>query len=279
MILSHRSGVVCLDHSPITAQALKEHTPIAEALAAASPQWEPDTAHGYHAVTFGHLVSELIRRRTGATVGQFFAKEIAAPLGLDCYISIPNPDTVHLATMQQSKAEELMAGGEPGRELPILQEMGKPESITYRASVASISPDLIPDVTTEDPSYGGYASAQSMARFFAALIGDVDGFRLLSPALREEIPRVLSRGRCLTTVMPTAWGLGFMVADSPVFPLSAGLGMAFGFDGANGTFTFADPVHGLAFAYVQNAGSSVLCQLDERARPLVQAAFRGAGKV
>ena len=275
MILSHRSGVVCLDHSPITAQALKEHTPIAEALAAASPQWEPDTAHGYHAVTFGHLVSELIRRRTGATVGQFFAKEIAAPLGLDCYISIPNPDTVHLATMQQSKAEDLMEGGDAGEMTMLIDRT----TLTYRATIGSLDLEHLPEPTLEDPSYGGRGSAQSMARFFAALIGDVDGVRLLSPETVDQMRTLHSSGPCQVMLMPCNWGLGVQVPDHAVFPASVGLTTAFGLSGANGSYVFADPEHNLSFAYIQNAGSQEMGALDRRTGALIKGVYRSLGKL
>ncbi|GHH29029.1 serine hydrolase domain-containing protein [Streptomyces rubradiris] len=273
MVLSHRSGVVCLDHDPITADHMRRHTPIAEALAAARPEWEPDTAHGYHAVTFGYLVSELVRRCTGRTVGAFFAEEIAAPLGLDCHIGLPDPDAVHLATMVQSKAEDVMSGGDPGDAIAMLVELGKPDSLTHRSTVASMALDPEPDLTAEDPSYGGWASAQSLARLYAALLGEVDGFRLISERTSAQIGRVHARGACRITMMSTAWGLGFMLPDSPTFPAAAGLTTAFGFDGANGTFTFADPRYDLAFAYVQNSGSRELGSIDDRAQRLVRAVY------
>jgi CubicO group peptidase (beta-lactamase class C family) len=277
MVLSHRSGVVCLDHAPITNEAMRAHTPIAEALAAARPEWEPDSAHGYHAITFGYLVSELIRRRTGLTVGRFFAQEIAGPLGLDCHIGVPDPDAVHIATMSQSKAEDVMSGGDPGDAVPMLVELGKPESLTYRSTISSMSldPGLL-DLTAEDPSYGGLSSAPSLAKLMALLIGEA-GPRLIGPDLGAELSRAHASGPCRITMMNTAWSLGFMRGDSPVFPASAGLGTAFGFDGANGTFTFADPVKGLSFAYVQNAGSRGLGKIDDRARYLVEAVYRSVG--
>ncbi|WP_393060689.1 serine hydrolase domain-containing protein [Streptomyces sp. LN549] len=278
MVLSHRSGVVCLDHAPITNEDMRAHTPIAEALAAARTEWEPDTAHGYHAITFGYLVSELVRRRTGLTVGRFFAREIAGPLGLDSYIGVPDPDAVHVATMFQSKAEDVMSGGDPGDAVPMLVELGKPESLTCRATISSMSLDPgFLDLTVEDPSYGGLSSARSLARLMALLIGEADGPRLIGPDLTAELSRVHASGPCRITMMNTAWSLGFMRGDSPVFPVSAGLDTAFGFDGANGTFTFADPVDGLSFAYVQNAGSPGLGKLDDRARGLVEAVYRSVG--
>ncbi|MEV6226255.1 serine hydrolase domain-containing protein [Saccharopolyspora shandongensis] len=274
MVLSQRSGVVCLDHDPITNDKLRAHEPIVAALESARPEWEPDTAHGYHATTYGHLISELIRRCTGLTVGQFFAKEIANPLGLDCYIGLPNPDTAHLATMIECKAEELMAGADPGE----IEELRDAATLTYRATMASMSQDPA-DPTVEEPSYGGLASAQSLARYFASFIGEVDCFRLTSPEITEQMRVVHSTGDCLVMLSPCTWGLGVQVSDSPVFPASAGLGTAFGFSGANGVFAFADPANDLAFAYIPNAGSEVMGSMDARIRRLIEATYRSIQKV
>jgi CubicO group peptidase (beta-lactamase class C family) len=277
MVLAHRSGVVCLDHAPIVEEHLRAHTPIAEALAAARPEWEPDTAHGYHATTFGHLISELVRRRTGHTVGEFFAAEIAAPLGLDCHIGLPDPGAAHLATMLESRAEELMAGADPGDGMAMMIALGDPASLTYRAVLGSMSLELAPDPVVENPSYDGLASAQSLARFYASFIGDVDGFRLTRPETTEQMRTVHSTGTCRTTLLPSTWGLGVMLADGPMFPAASGLGGAFGLGGANGNFGFADPEHQLALAYVQNAGTQVIGRIDDRARHLVEAAYRSIG--
>ncbi len=273
MVLAQRSGVVCLDHDPITYEYLVEHIPVAEALASAEPEWEPDTAHGYHATTFGHLVSELVRRTTGRTVGRFLAEEIAAPLGLDCYIGLPDPSSAHLATMLESRAEELMAGADPGDELAMLVALGDEASLTYRAAIGSMALTEAADPRVENPSYDGLASAASLARFYAALIGEVDGFRVLTPATLAELRRVHSEGMCRVTLMPSAWGLGFQLPGGPIFPESAGLGDAFGLAGANGNFTFADPAHELAFAYVQNGGARHIGTMDDRARRLAEAVY------
>ncbi|MDF3293379.1 serine hydrolase domain-containing protein [Streptomyces silvisoli] len=273
MLLSHRSGVVCLDHAPITNEAMRTHLPIAEALAEARPEWEPDTAHGYHGITFGYLVSELLRRRTGLTVGRYFAREIAEPLGLECHIGVPDPDSAHLATMFPSKAEALFAGDEHD-----LAAFLDPSTLTYRAMMGSLALDVAAlDPTWEDPSYGGRASARSLARFMAALIGEVDGVRLLSPAVVAEMTRVHSKGHCLVTQTLCNWGLGVQLPDHPVFPAEVGLTTAFGLSAANGSYIFADPEHDLAFGYMQNAGSPVMGTLDDRPRRLIEAVYRCAG--
>ncbi|WP_327296748.1 MULTISPECIES: serine hydrolase domain-containing protein [unclassified Streptomyces] len=274
MVLSHRSGVVCLDHAPITHEAMRAHTPIAEALAAARPEWEPGTAHGYHGITFGYLVSELVRRRTGLTVGRFFAREIAGPLGLDCYIGLPDQDAVHVATMFQSKAEALFAGDDLD-----LASFIDSTSLTYRSMMGSLAlGGRAVALEAEDPSYGGQASAPSLARFMAALIGEVDGIRLLGPATLAEMTRPHSEGHCLVTLTQCNWGLGFQVPDHAVFPASAGLDTAFGLSAATGSYIFADPEYDLAFGYMQNAGSPVMGSLDDRPRRLIEAVYRSVGK-
>ncbi|MFI2431152.1 serine hydrolase domain-containing protein [Streptomyces sp. NPDC018693] len=272
MVLSHRSGVVCLDHAPITNEAMRTHLPVAEALAEARPEWEPDTAHGYHGITFGYLVSELMRRCTGLTVGRYFAQEIAGPLGLECHIGVPDPAAVHLATMFQSKAEALFAGDDQD-----LAAFLDPSTLTHRAMMGSLALDVAAiDTAWEDPSYGGRASARSLARFMAALISEVDGIRLLSPALVGEMTRMHSKGHCLVTQTPCNWGLGVQLPDHPVFPADAGLATAFGLSAANGSYLFADPEHDLAFGYMQNAGSPVMGTLDDRPRRLIEAVYRCA---
>ncbi|WP_219509012.1 serine hydrolase domain-containing protein [Nonomuraea ceibae] len=82
-VLGHRSGVVAVDR-PLTLAEMEKATPVADALAAARPAWRPGHAHGYHCLTMGWLVSETIRRVTGLTAAQFFAREIALPLWSIC---------------------------------------------------------------------------------------------------------------------------------------------------------------------------------------------------
>ncbi|MER5704772.1 serine hydrolase domain-containing protein [Micromonospora sp. NPDC002296] len=279
MVLSHRSGVVALDHRPITYEALRTGTPVVEALAAARPEWPPGTAHGYHATTFGHLVGELVRRTTGLTVGRFVAREIAGPLGLDCHIGLPADAVPRLATSLPSQAETLMSGGENPGTSALLAALADPASLAHRVSISSMAADpmLMDEVTrvqVENPSYDGVASATALARFFAALIGEVDGVRLIGPGLVAELRRVHSTGPCRCLLLPATWGLGVMVPDGPQFPADAGLGTAFGLSGANGAFAFADPEHELSFGYLPNRGSAELGVLDARTRRLVAATYR-----
>src|SRR4051812_12159824 len=108
-LLSHQAGVVALDHPIALADALAWQ-PMVTALAAQRPLWTPGTAHGYHGRTFGWLVGEVIRRVSGRTPGQFFAEEIAAPLGLDFYIGLPPSARGRVSRMVYKRSEERRVG-------------------------------------------------------------------------------------------------------------------------------------------------------------------------
>ncbi len=87
-LLTHQAGLPVLD-TRLSAEEVQRWDPIIRALEAQSPLWEPGTAHGYHAVTYGYLVGEVVRRITGRSLGTFFAEEIAGPLGLEFWIGLP----------------------------------------------------------------------------------------------------------------------------------------------------------------------------------------------
>ena len=87
-LLSHQAGLPVVDRTLTTSEFLA-WDPIVAALAEQAPQWEPGTAHGYHAVSYGYLVGEVVRRISGRSLGTFFADEIAGPLGLEFYIGLP----------------------------------------------------------------------------------------------------------------------------------------------------------------------------------------------
>ncbi|MGW7360875.1 serine hydrolase, partial [Streptomyces sp. NPDC054802] len=195
-------------------------------------------------------------------------------LGLDAHIGLPADSSAHLATMMESKAEALMAGADPGE----VVELREPTTLTYRATIGSMSQDPA-DPAVEDPSYGGLASAHALARLFAALVGEVDGIRLIAPDRTTEIARPHSNGTCEVMLTPLTWGLGVQLADSAVFPADTGLKNSFGLSGANGVFVFADPQRELAFGYVPNMGSAVMGSMDGRVRRLVEAVFRSVDRI
>src|SRR5690606_36755813 len=98
-LLSHQAGLIAYDRT-LTFDDVMAVTPVVEALAAQRPMWEPGTAHGYHALTYGWLAGEVVRRVDGRTLGRFFADEIAAPLGLEFWIGLPESEEPRVSTLE-----------------------------------------------------------------------------------------------------------------------------------------------------------------------------------
>src|SRR5207249_11381580 len=111
-LLSHQSGLPAFDE-PITVEQCHDADLVAARLAAQSPRWEPGTAHGYHAITYGWLVGEVVRRVSGRTVGRFFADEVAEPLGLDTFVGLPPEHEGRVATLLPMGLDRLAPGFGP----------------------------------------------------------------------------------------------------------------------------------------------------------------------
>lgn len=281
MLLDHQAGVPVVDDPPSLEDVLKVE-PIVEALAAQAPLWEPGTAHGYHALTYGWLVGEIVRRIDGRPIGQFFAEEIAGPLGLDFWIGLPDDQqdrVVPLVPSRPGAADFDMSSLDP-EILPLLQDLATafldPQSTTNRALMLDGTFLLgggrlawnLPDVrASQIPAANGVTNARSLAKMYAACVGEVDGIRLLDADTIEQATAERSSGRDRVLVMPTRFGLGFMLTSS----FSPLLGeRSFGHPGAGGSLGFGDPDHGVGFGYVMSKMNSGLSN-DPRTRGLIDA--------
>ncbi|MGI8796546.1 MAG: serine hydrolase domain-containing protein [Acidimicrobiia bacterium] len=241
-VLSHQAGLPVVDGEFTLDDVLAWH-PIVAALATQAPRWEPGTAHGYHMRTFGWLVGELVRRVTGRTIGRFVADELAAPLGLDFWIGLPEEQEPRCATLVpagDSDLVELLPEGTLLREA--IPNPGGLFAYDERWNTR-------PFHAAELPSSNGIGDARSLARLYASLIGEVDGVRLLAPDTVKAAATPQARGTDAVLMIETAYGLGFMLP--PSLDQYAGPG-AFGHAGAGGSLAFADPDAGFAFAYVMN---------------------------
>ncbi|MEU7863198.1 serine hydrolase domain-containing protein [Nonomuraea sp. NPDC049141] len=281
VLLSHRAGLTSMEARPVSWEDLRDWTPITDTLAAAAPEWPPGTAHGYHGVTFGHLTGEIVRRVSGMRLSEFFAREIGAPLGgLDCYIRVPDSELPRMATMVVPDTEQVMLGMEMPELADMVHALNDPTTLTYRSMFGSVAIgwDATNDPSTyqvESPSMDGVASAPSLARYYAALIGEVDGVRLLSPQLVDQVRHSYGDGIDEILRVRTSWGLGFALPGGPMWPVPEKIAGLFGHSGASGSFAFADPERGLAFAYVPNRGSELLEGGDFRVRGLIEALYEG----
>jgi CubicO group peptidase (beta-lactamase class C family) len=264
-LFSHRAGLAAIDQ-PLTIEDVYAWTPVVDALAAQRPLWEPNSAHGYHVGTFGWLAGELIRRISGLSVGEFVATRIARPLGLDLWIGLPEAMEAQVAPMIASPPPA------PGAPIDVFTaRLLDPSTLLHRAFV---NPPLPAPVfnerafhAAEIPAANGITNARSLARMYAACIGEVDGVRLLEPKTVEAATRVQSAGDDLVLGYETRYATGFQLSF-PFRPM-AGEG-SFGHYGMGGSVGFADPTRGIAFAYVMNqmlpSGG-----VDPRTRSLVEA--------
>jgi CubicO group peptidase (beta-lactamase class C family) len=252
LVLSQRSGVAALDTAVSNDQAAALD-PVLRQIERQRPWWRPGTRHGYHAITYGFIISGLVRAVTGRTVGRYFAEEIAAPLGLDLYIGLPSALHSLVAPMVgPSQVQAIRAMLRPVW-LPYVLGLLNRRSASYRATFGGSAAgfndteELI-RYEVEDPSAGAVGNGSSLARLFAALIGPVDGRRLISESLMNSARQIQTSGRDVVLRMRTNWGLGFLLPGGPMWP-DVGVPGLFGFPGASGSLAFADPEHQLAFGY------------------------------
>jgi CubicO group peptidase (beta-lactamase class C family) len=237
-LLTHQSGVVAIDE-PISMEDIAAWDPVIHKIERQAPAFTPGTATGYHASTYGWLVGEIVRRAAGRSVGTFFAQDVAAPLGLDAWIGMPTSELPRLAKIEQAWSEQTKPPPEAAH------------SIATRvfSNPGVIDPDDERNVTAERPAGGGVTNGRSLARMYAALLGEVDGIRLVSADQLEQARRCSAAGTDVVLGTPVARGLGYMVHDAGQELVGQG---SFGHMGAGGSFGVADPARGLAIGYVMN---------------------------
>jgi CubicO group peptidase (beta-lactamase class C family) len=206
--------------------------------------WEPGTQTGYHAYTFGFILGEIVRRATGKRISQLLREEIGVPLGVadELYFGMPVAEQHRLASLVDAPGGAEMMGAIP------------PGSPMLRAS----SPELWPtaalgnraDVLAADIPAGGKMTARAIARMYAALLGEVDGVRLLTADRVAEILADPYQGTDQVFGNQPTWALGFALGRLGAEP-GTDRGV-FGMGGAGGTFGYADTATGVAFALTKN---------------------------
>ncbi|MEW6173722.1 MAG: serine hydrolase domain-containing protein [Bacillota bacterium] len=238
-LLSHSAGLSGFSE-PLPLEALYDWNRITQILARQEPWWEPGTRSGYHMITFGYLVGELVRRISGKSLGTFFRDEVAVPLATDFHIG--------LAQEHDARVAELIPP--PPMEFPPMD----PGSIAGRTLV---NPPIIPAYSdrawraAEIPSSNGHGNARSAAKVGSLLAcgGELDGLRLLSRATIDRAIEEQFNDIDLVMGVPIRWGLGFGLANEKLPYLNP---RAFYWGGYGGSWLEMDPDAGMCFAYVMN---------------------------
>ena len=238
-LLGHTSGLSGWEQ-PLAPQELADWDRCTSLLAAQAPWWEHGTRSGYHALTQGYLVGEVVRRSTGLSLGRFFKESVADPLGADFYIGLPPEADPRVAPLIPPP---------PGD----LRELGLPELGVQTLS----NPPLTGEVTSEEwwrraeiPAANGHGNARSVAAIQSIIAcgGEARGTRLLSESGLAAIFEEQSNGLDLVLNVPLRFGMGFGLASEtmPMGPHSCAWG------GYGGSLVFNDLDARLTVAYVMN---------------------------
>jgi len=277
-LLCHKAGLPTIDKE-LSYEEVLEWEPVIRALEVQSPFWEPGTAHGYHAVTYGHLVGEVVRRITGKSLGTFFADEVATPLGLEFWIGLPE-EHEHRTAPLIGGLGQVASDADPALRELIEQFIG-PESLLGRAltlngAFEEGSFNRRDMHAAEIPAANGITNARSLSRMYAGVVGPIEGSSAGPLLTRDQIDAARERqtegdDRCL--YVRTSFGLGFFRAStfSPY-----GVRGNFGHSGAGGSVGFADPVNHVGFGYVMNKMSQTLAE-DPRTSGLIKATYDAIG--
>jgi len=243
-VLSHTAGVpgIPLDTTP---EDLCDWDKMCSAIAASEPWWEPGTKIGYHAYTFGYLVGEIIRRATGKKISQILLEEVAGPLGVghELYFGMPRAEQHRLAVLEDAQVADAGAFARMPPDLPMFK--AGPMSLMPTAELGNR-----PDILAADIPAGGKTSARAIARMYAALLGEVNGTRLIPSARLREATAVAMSGTDEIFGMPTKWGLGYAIGG--LGSGSQGSDTVFGVGGSGGSFACGDTATGIAFAVTKN---------------------------
>ena len=273
-LLGHRAGLPVVDVN-LTPEQVCAWDPVVDALAAQRPIWEPGTTHGYHALTYGWLVGEVIKRVSGKSVGTFFRDEIGDKLDLELWIGLPESEEPRVAPLiileaMAGQMSEDVLNSLPEEMQRMIRAFTDPNSITQRAlnlSKPSMDYNSRAVHAAEIPAANGISTARSLAKLYAATVGEVDGIRILEPEQVDDALVEQSNGPDEVLMLPTRFGSGFFL-NGDFAPLLSE--RSFGHAGAGGSLGFADADAQIGFGYVMNKMQTNLSG-DPRTLTLIKA--------
>ena len=251
-LLQHKAGISAT-RSDLTLDELTDGKTLEDELAKQEPLWQPGTAHGYHALTFGTLVGKLVHNITGLTLGKYFSKIIAEPLQVNAWIGLPTEQFSNLAPLL-TDGKRVPSHPEPNTDLYWLAKaMTLGGALDHRVESFETGFNNPKLLASELPGAGGVSNAFALAKIYSAAATQTDGVRLLSDeTLRAAtVPQSTGPLKFESQIGPfPAWGNGFML-DVPGFKDMLGP-LSFGHDGLGGQCAFGDLEHRIGFAYTTN---------------------------
>ena len=249
-LLSHQAGLVGVDGGLTVAEVLDSHRG-AKRLAAQRPAWRPGSMFGYHGVTIGIFMEELVRRIAGVSLQQLYETEVRAPRAIDFHIGLPEDEQARYRPLLDPPVVAPDAGdGLAGAGLAIHDGL---ESLAYRKPARSGDGPALgpgePAVRAAGPAaIGGVGSARGLARLYAAAQGFI-GEPLLDAETIGEMSQTQVFGQDRILLSEMSFGIVFQTPH-PRVPFASHRG--FGHDGAGGALAFADPLYEMSFGYIPN---------------------------
>jgi CubicO group peptidase (beta-lactamase class C family) len=263
-ILAHTAGLAGWEQ-PMTVEDLYNWDKCTQGLAAQAPWWKPGSASGYHAFTQGYLVGEVVKRITGRTLGQFFADEIAGPLGADFYIGLPVELDARVSLVIP-----------PEGALPVSNNHDSPSYKTF------MNPRLDARFAhtaawrrAEIPAANGHGNARSAVLAQAAVShgGEFNGVKLLSPKTIDRIFEEQATGKDIVLGIPLRFGIGYGLPSAAVPFISNPDQRICFWGGWGGSLVINDLDNELTFAYMMNKmGEGTVG--DARGAALIAAMYR-----
>jgi CubicO group peptidase (beta-lactamase class C family) len=241
--LTHTVGVPGLP-SGTTPEDVCDWEKMCAVVADAEPWWEPGTRTAYHAWTFGYILGEVVRRATGEPISRVLREEVAAPLGIadELYFGVPVSELGRLARLEDVEGMEDFVAALPD-DSPFFR--WAPRTVSANAEFGNRRDVLMADIPAGDKM-----SARAMARMYAALLGEVDGVRLVSPERLQVLSAPAFSGVDEIMGNPSTWALGYAVGRPGADPQDTST--VFGMAGAGGSYAYADTETGVAFALTKN---------------------------
>src|SRR5215210_2487416 len=242
-VLTHTVGVPGIP-ADTTPEDLCDWEKMCEVIAAAEPWWEPGTRVAYHAYPFGYIIGEIVRRAIGKPISQVLREDVAGPLGIDdeLFFGVPESELGRLARLEDAEGSAEFLAAMPD-DAPFFK-LG-PRAVTPTAEFGNRADILMADIPA-----GGKMSARAVVRMYAALLGEVDGVRLISPERLREISAVAFSGVDQIMEFPTTWALGYSIGGPGTDPQETP--SVFGFGGVGGSLAYTDTATGVAFALTKN---------------------------
>jgi len=243
-LMDHAAGLSGLD-VPVTPKDMYDWDKITGLLAAQSPWWEPGSATGYHAITQGYLIGEVVRRITGLTIGQFFAEEIAKPLDADFYIGVPEEVFPRIGNLIPPGDGDASPSSGADKESVAAR--------TFRNPAINALESRTPEWRkAEIPAANGHGNARSVARIqsVVACMGEVDGIRLISEKTARSVMDERISGTDQVLGVPLRLGLGYGL-NQEAAPLSPNKNTCY-WGGWGGSVILVDQDARASLSYVMN---------------------------